>query len=169
MSMRRACNRRVLSAPVRGFATRVPVIKVRNSAASLQGVLTGGSGVQHKVSPRLSVPAEIKRPVYALPGGQVPDMGENVTINTADTIARIREACSLASRMRAYAGTLVKVCATRSCRFAVVLIPVSQPGVTTDAIDKLVHAEIIRNGAYPSPLGYAGFPKSICTSLNEVA
>ena len=42
-----------------------------------------------------------------------------------------------------------------------------QPGVTTDEIDKEVHKMIIENGAYPSPLGYGGFPKSVCTSVNE--
>lgn len=37
----------------------------------------------------------------------------------------------------------------------------------TDDIDKAVHQMIIDNGAYPSPLGYGGFPKSVCTSVNE--
>lgn len=42
-----------------------------------------------------------------------------------------------------------------------------QPSITTDEIDKAVHEMIIDAGAYPSPLGYGGFPKSICTSVNE--
>ena len=42
-----------------------------------------------------------------------------------------------------------------------------QPGVTTDEIDRAVHQMIIDAGAYPSPLGYGGFPKSVCTSVNE--
>nr|CAB3503760.1 unnamed protein product [Digitaria exilis] len=41
------------------------------------------------------------------------------------------------------------------------------PGITTDEIDKAVHQMIIDNGAYPSPLGYCGYPKSVCTSVNE--
>ncbi|CAI5519640.1 unnamed protein product [Closterium sp. Naga37s-1] len=41
------------------------------------------------------------------------------------------------------------------------------PGVTTDEIDRAVHEMIIEAGAYPSPLNYAGFPKSVCTSVNE--
>jgi len=41
-------------------------------------------------------------------------------------------------------------------------------GVTTDAIDEVVHAEVLARGAYPSPLGYRSFPKSVCTSVNEV-
>ena len=43
----------------------------------------------------------------------------------------------------------------------------SQAGITTDEIDQAVHQMIIDNGAYPSPLGYGGFPKSVCTSVNE--
>ncbi len=43
-----------------------------------------------------------------------------------------------------------------------------EPGVTTDSLDRAAHAEILGRGAYPSPLGYRGFPKSICTSVNEV-
>ena len=43
-----------------------------------------------------------------------------------------------------------------------------QPGVTTDEIDALVHDTIVQHGAYPSPLNYHGFPKSCCTSINEV-
>jgi hypothetical protein len=42
-----------------------------------------------------------------------------------------------------------------------------QPFVTTDEIDKAVHQMVIEFGAYPSPLGYGGFPKSVCTSVNE--
>lgn len=44
-----------------------------------------------------------------------------------------------------------------------------QPGVRTDDIDDLIHSFIIRADAYPSPLHYKGFPKSVCTSVNNVA
>lgn len=43
-----------------------------------------------------------------------------------------------------------------------------QPGITTEAIDRLVDTFIRDHGAYPSPLNYRGFPKSVCTSINEV-
>ncbi len=43
-----------------------------------------------------------------------------------------------------------------------------EPGVTTDKIDEIVHNETIRRGAYPSPLNYRGYRKSVCTSVNEV-
>ncbi|KAJ4880232.1 hypothetical protein Rs2_37286 [Raphanus sativus] len=39
--------------------------------------------------------------------------------------------------------------------------------VTTEEINEAVHNMIIENGDYPSPLGYGGFPKSVCTSVNE--
>ena len=42
------------------------------------------------------------------------------------------------------------------------------PGVTTEAIDEIVHNYIIEAGAYPSPLNYYGFPRSCCTSVNEI-
>lgn len=42
------------------------------------------------------------------------------------------------------------------------------PGITTDEIDNIVHTESLKRGAYPSPLNYHGFPKSCCTSVNEV-
>ena len=43
-----------------------------------------------------------------------------------------------------------------------------RPGITTDEIDNIVHEETLKRGAYPSPLNYHGFPKSCCTSVNEV-
>lgn len=44
---------------------------------------------------------------------------------------------------------------------------IAKPGISTDAIDKQVHQMIVDNGAYPSPLNYGRFPKSVCTSVNE--
>lgn len=44
-----------------------------------------------------------------------------------------------------------------------------QVGVSTDELDKYLHDLIIKNSAYPSPLLYQGFPKSICTSVNHIA
>merc|ERR1719291_243359 len=45
---------------------------------------------------------------------------------------------------------------------------VSKVGRTTEDIDKLVHQATLDHGAYPSPLNYMGFPKSVCSSINEV-
>ena len=48
------------------------------------------------------------------------------------------------------------------------ITPHVQPGVTTDALDKLCHEFIVSRGAIPAPLNYRGFPRSICTSINHV-
>jgi methionyl aminopeptidase len=61
----------------------------------------------------------------------------------------MRAAGKLAAEVLNHAGSLVR------------------PGVTTEEIDAAVHAMIVAAGAYPSPLNYGGFPKSVCTSLNE--
>jgi methionyl aminopeptidase len=53
--------------------------------------------------------------------------------------------------------------------FLFVINQLLQIGVTTDEIDRYVHEKIIDEGAYPSPLNYQNFPKSVCTSVNNVA
>jgi len=67
---------------------------------------------------------------------------------------------SSAQRMRV-AGRLARRFLNLACSLAV-------PGVTTEIIDDIVHDAIISAGAYPSPLNYANFPKSLCSSINEV-
>lgn len=46
-------------------------------------------------------------------------------------------------------------------------LSILKPGITTDEIDKKVHEFIIKNGAYPTAIGFMNFPKSLCTSVNE--
>ncbi|GIF52573.1 methionine aminopeptidase type I [Asanoa ferruginea] len=101
-----------------------------------------------KISPWRQVPPSIPRPEYVGKKGPTPWRGSNV--QTPETIERMR----LASRLAAQATQL----AGEHCK----------PGVTTDEIDKVVHEFLVDHGAYPSTLGYKGFPKSCCTSLNEV-
>ncbi|XP_021299746.1 methionine aminopeptidase 1B, chloroplastic isoform X2 [Herrania umbratica] len=101
-----------------------------------------------KVSSRLPVPDHIPKPPY-LSSDILPEISSEHQIHDAEGIAQMRAACELAARVLDYAGTLVR------------------PSVTTDQIDKAVHQMIIEAGAYPSPLGYGGFPKSVCTSVNE--
>jgi methionyl aminopeptidase len=59
-----------------------------------------------------------------------------------------------------------------SCRLAAETLEMVGPqlraGMTTLDIDRLVHDFIVQRGAYPSPLNYRGFPKSVCTSINDV-
>lgn len=100
------------------------------------------------VSPRLSVPASIERPGYVDQARPERYVGSHV--QSEETIEKMRIAGRIAARaMRAGAAVIA-------------------PGVTTDAIDKVVHEYICDHGAYPSTLGYRGYPKSCCTSVNEV-
>jgi methionyl aminopeptidase len=59
------------------------------------------------------------------------------------------------------AGRLARQVLDLACEHA-------QIGITTNELDKIVHDAICSAGAYPSPLNYAGFPKSLCSSINEV-
>ncbi|KAF5751943.1 hypothetical protein HS088_TW02G00962 [Tripterygium wilfordii] len=101
-----------------------------------------------RVSPRLPVPDDIPKPPYAS-SNLLPELSSEHQIHDAEGIAKMKAAGELAARVLDYAGTLVR------------------PSVTTNEIDKAVHQMIIEAGAYPSPLGYGGFPKSVCTSVNE--
>lgn len=100
------------------------------------------------VGPRRAVPAHIERPEYVDKDEAVSDSGPKV--QTPEVIERVREASRIAALALRAAGQAAR------------------PGVTTDHIDAVVHDVLVENGAYPSPLGYLHFPKSCCTSLNEV-
>jgi methionyl aminopeptidase len=100
------------------------------------------------ISPRRDVPASIPRPEYVDRPGPAPFTGSEV--KDADTIARMRVACRLAAQARDLVGAHVA------------------PGVTTDELDRIGHEFLCDHGAYPSTLGYKGFPKSLCSSVNEV-
>ncbi len=60
----------------------------------------------------------------------------------------------------------------RACRAAVEVMEETaralRPGTTTDELDAIAHAAYLARGGYPSTLGYHGFPKSLCTSVNDV-
>lgn len=100
------------------------------------------------VSPRRPVPASIPRPEYV--GKPAPEPFTGSEVKDADTIARMRAAGALAARARDVVGEAVV------------------PGVTTDELDRIGHEFLCDHGAYPSTLGYRGFPKSLCSSVNEV-
>lgn len=101
-----------------------------------------------KLSPRRPVPSHIRRPPY-VNSRIAPGIAKFPEVHGNEGIECMRASGRLAAKVLQYAGTLVK------------------PGLTTDEIDEAVHQMIIDNGAYPSPLGYGGFPKSVCTSVNE--
>jgi methionyl aminopeptidase len=100
------------------------------------------------LSPSRTVPREVPRPPYAVTGNPGPSVSS--LVRTPDEIAAMRRAGAAAAEILLRAGDAVAV------------------GVTTDEIDRLVHDHTIELGGYPSPLNYKGFPKSVCTSVNEV-
>ncbi len=100
-----------------------------------------------RISPKRQVPAQIERPEYV--GKKYPKIGEP-NVKDPDTIERMRVAGRIAARALAEVGKHV------------------EPGITTDELDKIGHDFLVEHGAYPSTLGYRGYPKSLCSSINEV-
>lgn len=100
------------------------------------------------ISPRRTVPAGIERPSYAATGE--PPARESRAVRTPDEIERMRIAGRVAAEVLIDVGKAVS------------------PGITTDELDRIGHEACIERGAYPSPLNYRGFLKSICTSVNEI-
>jgi len=74
----------------------------------------------------------------------------NVSLKSVKEVNGIRVACQMAADTLLKVGEMLK------------------PGITTDDIDRFVHEDTIRRQAWPAPLNYHGFPKSVCTSINEV-
>ena len=109
-----------------------------------RGKLTPG-----KPTPIRTVPESIERPEYAWKDDVQENIGEPF-IQTEEIIEKMREASRIAANALEAAGAAVA------------------PGVTTDEIDRIAHEYMLDHGAYPSTLGYRGFEKSCCTSLNEI-
>ena len=106
------------------------------------GYLTPGS-----ISPQRFVPDSIVRPEYV--GKKEPSEHLTGDVYSPEDIERIRAAGRIAAGAIEAVGDAIA------------------PGVTTDYLDGVAHDYVISHGAYPSTLGYRGFPKSCCTSLNE--
>ncbi|XP_047951402.1 methionine aminopeptidase 1A-like isoform X2 [Salvia hispanica] len=108
----------------------------------------------YPISQKRFVPAHIDLPDWAIDG--IPKIEPNsdlqhvVEIKTPEQIERMRETCRIAREVLDAAARIVR------------------PGITTDEIDAVVHEATIAAGGYPSPLNYHFFPKSCCTSVNEV-
>ncbi|WP_327086190.1 type I methionyl aminopeptidase [Nonomuraea sp. NBC_01738] len=100
-----------------------------------------------RVSPMRKVPAGIERPEYV--GKKQPRTGES-DVKTPEIIELMRVAGKIAAQALDEVGKAVR------------------PGITTDELDRIGHEFLIDHGAYPSTLGYKGYPKSLCTSINEV-
>ncbi|WP_030450578.1 type I methionyl aminopeptidase [Herbidospora cretacea] len=100
-----------------------------------------------RISPTRKVPAHIERPEYV--GKKEPKRGAS-DVQTPETIEKMRVAGRIAAQALEEVGRHVA------------------PGVTTDELDRIGHEFLLDHGAYPSTLGYRGYPKSLCTSINEV-
>lgn len=110
--------------------------------------LTYASVAPGTVSPRRPVPASIARPEYV--DRPSPAKGNGSEVKDAETIEKMRVAGRIAAQAMEAAAAVIA------------------PGVTTDEVDRVGHEFLLDHGAYPSTLGYRGFPKSLCTSVNEV-
>src|SRR5512144_243077 len=110
---------------------------------STRTLLTPGT-----ISPRREVPAHIRRPEYVGKAG--PTRSADPWVQPPEIIEAMRIAGRIAAQALHAGGAAVA------------------PGVTTDEVDRVVHEFLVDHDAYPSTLGYRGFPKSCCTSLNEV-
>ncbi|OLE26021.1 MAG: type I methionyl aminopeptidase [Actinobacteria bacterium 13_1_20CM_3_71_11] len=110
---------------------------------TVRAALTPGT-----IGPWRPVPPHITRPEYV--GKKRPKPYTGSYVQAPETIEKMRVAGRLAAQATVLAGEHCK------------------PGVTTDEVDRVVHEFLVDHGAYPSTLGYKGFPKSCCTSLNEV-
>ena len=107
-----------------------------------------GHLVPGRITALRSVPQDIPRPEYVGKSGPARFTGSDVY--PADQVERIRESGRIAAQAIEAVGAAIR------------------PGITTDELDAIAHEFIVGHGAYPSTLGYRGFPKSCCTSLNEV-
>lgn len=100
------------------------------------------------MGPKRAVPSNIVAPEYV--GKKAPRAHRGGDVYSPDDIERIRRAGAIAAGAIEEVGRAIA------------------PGITTDALDEIAHEFVTSHGAYPSTLGYRGYPKSCCTSLNEV-
>ena len=103
-----------------------------------------GHLIPGRLSPARAVPAAIARPEYV--GRRSPAENTAGDRYTTEEVERIRAAGRIAARAIEAAASAIA------------------PSVTTDELDRIAHEYVVAHGAYPSTLGYRGFPKSSCTS-----
>ena len=110
--------------------------------------ITYASVAPGALSGRRPVPASIARPEYVDRPGPAKYTGPEV--KDAETIERMRIAGRIAAQAMEAAAAAIA------------------PGVTTDELDRIGHEFMLDHGGYPSTMGYRRYPKSLCTSVNEV-
>lgn len=115
---------------------------------------TGDVRPTYPLSIKPRIPDSIKRPDYALDGQPISEMkadrSNSVRVLSEDEIKKMRVVCKLGREVLDATAAAIK------------------PGVTTEQLDDIIYAECIKRKAYPSPLNYYNFPKSVCTSVNEI-
>jgi len=109
---------------------------------------SAGHLIPGRVSAMRTVPSRIPRPEYVGRPGPAPFTRGDVY--TPDEVELIRESGRIAAQAIAVVGEAVR------------------PGVTTEELDVIGHEFLLAHDAYPSTLGYRGYSKSICSSVNEV-
>ncbi|MGG7508259.1 type I methionyl aminopeptidase [Plantibacter sp. YIM 135249] len=109
---------------------------------------SSGHLIAGRIGRQRTVPTEIARPEYV--GRAAPSPYTGGDVYTPEEVELIREAGRIAADAIMAVGAAVR------------------PGITTDELDAIGHDYVVAHGAYPSTLGYRGFPKSICSSVNEV-
>ena len=109
---------------------------------------SSGHLIPGRISPTRFVPDHIARPEYV--GKTAPSTFTGSDIYGGEAVARIRNSGKIAADAIALVGTSIRA------------------GTTTDELDAIGHDYLVANDAYPSTLGYRGFPKSLCSSVNEV-
>ncbi|ODV83957.1 hypothetical protein CANARDRAFT_8954 [[Candida] arabinofermentans NRRL YB-2248] len=115
---------------------------------------TGDLRPAYPLTKKSEIPDKIALPDYAQNGEPISEIKNDRTgkikVLNAEEIKLMRTVCQLGREVLDAAASHLK------------------PGITTDEIDKIVHEETMKRRAYPSPLNYYNFPKSVCTSVNEV-
>ncbi|TIB16388.1 hypothetical protein E3P89_00396 [Wallemia ichthyophaga] len=119
---------------------------------------TGTLRPHYPLSPRSAVPQSVALPDYAKDG----------TLNLLKATYGLAKGLASVKRLSEVEIDTMR----RVCRLGRYVLNQTgnqiKPGVSTDQLDKYVHSLCMANNAYPSPLNYHGFPKSVCTSVNEV-
>lgn len=115
---------------------------------------TGNLRPHYPLTPKRPLPKHIKMPDYAQNGRPISEMkndrfGKITTISAKDA-EKIRKVAKISREILDITASHIK------------------PGITTDELDAILHKECVKRNAYPSPLNYYNFPKSVCTSINEV-
>ncbi|EGW35783.1 uncharacterized protein SPAPADRAFT_58988 [Spathaspora passalidarum NRRL Y-27907] len=115
---------------------------------------TGELRPTYPLSPRRAIPKHIKLPDYAQAGKPISEIRDDrigrIPVLTPKEITKIRKCAKVSREILDITASHIK------------------PGVTTDELDAILHRECVKRNAYPSPLNYYNFPKSCCTSVNEV-